>query len=126
MLPTWLKPSYIAIALLAVLAGVQTVRLSGAKADTAREVAAKATLVAQIATARADGLAEGARRVKIAQDALEAAHLKIVAELESDKAEIKKHYDQTYGLLKDLAATPKWACLNDPLPENVLENFRRP
>lgn len=124
-MPTWLKPSYIAIALLAVLLGVQTMRLSSSQADTAREVASKATLVAQIATARADGLEEGARRQKIAADALEAAHLKIVAGLETDKLEIQKHYDQTYGILKSLAATPQWACLDEPLPDEALNEFRR-
>lgn len=126
MLPPWLKPSYIAIALLTVAVGIQTVRLSAATADVAREVAAKATLVAQIATARTEGVQEGARRQKIAYDALQAAHLAIVKGLEEDKADIDRRYQETSGILKDLARIEKWACLREPLPEPVLKEFRRP
>lgn len=124
-MPAWLKPSYIAIALLAVGLGIQTVRLSNANADTATAVAAKATLVAQIATARVEGIEEGRRRQQIAYDALQAAHLKIVAELEADKAKAQAGYEQTAKILSDLAKIQKWACLKEPLPEEVLNEFRR-
>lgn len=125
MLPAWLKPSYIAIALLAVLLGVQTVRLAGSQSEVAEAVLKERTLVADIATARVAGIQEGAARQKIAYDALQAAHLAIVKGLEEDKQDIQKRYDATTGVLHDLAKIEKWACLKEPLPEPVLQEFRR-
>lgn len=125
MLALLKNPTYIAIAVLLVLLGVQTWRLSASKLETAQAVLAKTELVADIATARAEGEVEGARRLKEAQDELNAEHARIVSGLEADKAALKKSYDNTYNMLREFAGTERWGCLKDPLPENILEQFRR-
>jgi hypothetical protein len=125
MLASLLKPSYIAIAVLLAILGLQTWRLSAAHLETAQVVAEKATLVADIATARTEGVLEGQRQRKAAEDLLTEKHRQIVAGLEKDKAALQKHYDDTYKMLQGFAGTERWGCLKEPLPENILENFRR-
>lgn len=125
MLALLKKPSVIAILVLVALLGVQTWRLSAAHLETAQVQVAQAELVANVATARAEGLAEGARQQKEAQDKLDAEHKSIVAGLEADKAKLQKSYDNTYNMLREFAATERWGCLKEPLPEKVLEEFRR-
>jgi hypothetical protein len=124
LMPLWLKPSYIVIGVLVALLGVQTWRLSGAKLETAHLETAGATLMAEIAKQRADGVLEGVQRQKAASDKLEAQHREIIAGLKEDKATLQKHYDATYLLLKQFAAQEEWSCLEKPLPEYVLEKLR--
>lgn len=124
-MPLWLKPTYIVIAVLVALLGVQTWRLTSAHSDTAQAQLQMAQLTASVASARAEGEAEGSRRQKAAQDAKDAAHAAIVAGLEADKVQLQKHYADTYSMLQKFAAEPKWQCLNEPLPETVLHEFRR-
>lgn len=124
-MPTWLKPTYIAIAVLIVLLGMQTWRLNSAQLEVAHVQTAQAQLVADVATARADGVAEGARQQQAAQTAKDAAAAAIIAGLQADKVELQKHYDATYNMLKDFAGQEKWSCLKEPLPESVLNEFRR-
>jgi hypothetical protein len=119
-----LKPTYIAIAILLALVGLQTWRLSSAHLDLAQAQTAQAELVAAIAEARVEGVVEGARQQKAAQDELQRRHDGIVAGLEADKAELQKHYDATYNMLRDYAGRER-QCLLEPLPEEVLKEFRR-
>lgn len=121
----WLKPSYLAIGVLVALLGVQSWRLNSAHLEVAQVEAAKSAIVADIATKRAEGVAEGVSRQKAAQAALEAEHAAIVAGLRADKAQLQKHYDDTYSMLQRFAGTERWGCLKEPLPESVLKEFRR-
>lgn len=124
-MPTWLKPSYIAILLLLAALGWQTFRLSGAHLDIAKAEKAQAVLTADIATKRAEGIEEGRRLETAARAELDAKRDSIITGLESDKVELQKHYDATYSMLKDLAGQDRWSCLAQPLPEDVLKEFRR-
>jgi uncharacterized membrane protein YqiK len=118
------KPTIIAGLVLLALLGLQTWRLVGVQQDLAQAVLEKATIVAEIATARAEGVAEGARQQKAAQEEKDRRHAEIVAGLEKDKAQLQKSYDNTYSMLRDFAGRER-QCLLEPLPEKVLENFRR-
>lgn len=124
-MPTWLKPSYIAILLLLAALGWQTFRVSSAHLDLAKAEKAQAVLTADIATKRAEGVEEGRRQESAARAELDAKRDNIIAGLQSDKIELQKHYDATYSMLYQLSTQDKFACLATPLPETVLQEFRR-
>lgn len=125
MLPPWLKPSYIAIAVLVLLLGVQTWRLTATQSDVAEQKLVMAQTREEIATKRTEGVQEGRRQQLAAQAAIDAQNDKIIEGLRADNLVIQKHYDNTYNMLKDFAAKPEWECLSKPLPESVLQEFRR-
>ncbi len=125
-MPIWLrKPSNIAIAVLTALLALQSWRLSGSQVDVAESETARQTLVADIATKRAEGVIEGRRLQLEAQAKLDAERAAIVAGLESDKAQAEKALAETERKLRGLAAIDAWACLAKPLPEDILKEFRR-
>jgi hypothetical protein len=123
-MPAWLKPTYIVIAVLTVLLGVQSYRFYSTQVELAHEKLVAAQLAENTATAREAGFREGTRRQKEANDFVLKESGRIVQGLLADNESIRKKYNNTYALLKDLAATPKWQCLNEPLPEEILKEFR--
>ena len=110
---------------LAALLGVQTSRLSHARLDLAKAETAQAQFLADIATQREAGVRDGVARQKAAQDELEARNREIIAGLKAANAKIQRSYDNTYAMLRESAATPRYSCYNEPMTEQMLQEFRR-
>jgi hypothetical protein len=116
----------LAIALALVLAvAVQTHRLHTAKAAIALQAASQAQFEANLAVERAEGVAEGAKRRQAALEALQAAQAKVEAARRASLERRAAAAEARAKRLEALLAGAQWDCLDEPLPEGVLDEYRQ-
>lgn len=120
------KATLIGAAVLLIALAAQSYRLNSAKETIAEQKTAAATLTANIATARLEGMEAGRLAQKAAQDEIVAAHQRIEdgmrADLQARAAEALKNNE----LVQKALSGDQWKCLRDPLPPAVLDIYRRP
>jgi hypothetical protein len=104
--------------LLAGLLVVQTIRLLRAQV-------AAAEFKTELAVKRAEGVAEGARQQQAAQALLDAVRTKIAAAKLADAKRRATEAIARVQRLTELLADSKWQCLREPLPEEVLREYRQ-
>lgn len=126
ILPLILRYWKLAVAALLVAAvGVQTYRLQGAKADLAACEASRSVFEASLAVRVAEGVAEGVKQQQEAQAALDARRANMAAE-KVRQAEVRaRAADARAARLARLLSEAKQDCLMQPLPEEVLNEFRQ-
>lgn len=116
---------WVALALLLAAIGVQTLRLDHAKMFIAKLEAAAAQFDEDIAKQRLAAFQEGVRQQNEAWAAIEKQKAAIAAGLVDDA---NKRAAASAARAKRIAIAledTKWACLHEPLPEAVLQEYRR-
>lgn len=116
---------WLVLAALLAAIGVQTIRLDHAQVFIAKLEAAASKFDEDLAKERLASFQEGARQEKEAWEKIEARRAEIAAGLISDA---NKRAAASAVRAKRIAAAledAKWACLHEPLPEAVLQEYRR-
>lgn len=125
IIPPWLNPTILAGAALVAAVVIQTMRLNHVQTALAEQKTIQANLVADVATARADGLESGLKLQKAAQAVIDAKREEITTGLLLDAAKREQAQQARATHLAQLLADGRWLCLREPLPEPVLEEYRR-
>lgn len=121
----FLSPTLLACGVIAVLLGVQTLRLDNAQVTISDQKTQAAQLTANIATERVAGYQAGQAAQKTAQDEIVAAHVQIENGLRADAAARSAESAKIASTVASALSGSQWACLKAPLPSDVLDAYRR-
>lgn len=115
----------VVLVLLLAALGWQTLRLGHAQVTIAKLNTEQAQFEKAVADEHAKGVEEGARQQAEAQKALDAKRDAIDAGLKADAAARAAELSAKADRLAKALADKKWDCLKQPLPEDVLREYRR-
>lgn len=120
------KSTLIVGAILLLALATQSYRLNSAEVTIADQRETAATLSASIATARLAGMEEGRKEQKAAQDEIVAIHQRIEDGMRADLTARAAEALANNRLVQQALAGDQWKCLRDPLPQAVLDIYKRP